>query len=247
MRIERATRRSSPLPLVGCGCAGILIGGTLVVVLALVVLLPALPGLAVRFAGFTPIGSTSGVFAAAPPPPEMQVQNPVAPGDAVLNLGSYGTQPLSADARYYSVTTGTSAAGAPVALVTFTENSLMELCHQRTDICSNTNSQYRNVRLDLRPGGAVVYADLRLPELGIWQAVGVALRLDASGRQFEVAGVDVGGTLYDLPPSGLGEQVAQIAAAGNDLLRQLELIAGGGRYTLSQVYIDDTTLTLLLR
>jgi hypothetical protein len=94
----------------------------------------------------------------------------------------------------------------------------------------------------------VVYADVFVPDFGIWQAAGVVLRLDSSRRQFEVAGVDVGGTLYSLPPTGMADTtVMQVALTANDLLRQMTLEASGGRYVLSDVIIGETDLTLVLR
>jgi hypothetical protein len=72
------------------------------------------------------------------------------------------------------------------------------------------------------------------------------LRLDNSRRQFEVAGVDVGGVLYDLPPNDLGGRVNEVARVGNDILNQLTLDASGGRYALSEVQIDDNNLTLVM-
>lgn len=247
MRVQRASRRS-PWLLLGCGCAGIGVGVILVLGLGALLLLPALPGLAARAAGMTPKGDTQAMFANVqqPPTPVIVVQNPAAP-DAVLDINQANVGPLPASDNYYSAATGMTDTGAPAAAVTFTEANLMDLCVQRTTLCSNTNDQFRNVRIDLRPGGAVVYADVHLPDLPVQQAVGVALRLDSSGRQFEVAGVDIGGQLFDLPPGGLGDQVAQIAANGNALLQQMELEAGGGQYRLSQVYIDDTAATLVLQ
>jgi hypothetical protein len=123
----------------------------------------------------------------------------------------------------------------------------MDLCYRRSDVCSNASGQYRNPRIDLRPGGAVIYADIYVPEVGIWQQTGVVLRLDGSGRQFEVAGVDMGGTLYALPSGDLGTRLAEVAQTGNTILSQLALQAGGGRYVLQQVRIDDNALTLVMR
>ncbi|MBI5671222.1 MAG: hypothetical protein HZC41_24765 [Chloroflexi bacterium] len=248
MRVQRASRRN-PWPMLGCGCAGIGIGVVLMLGIGLLLLLPALPGLAARVAGLTPKGDTQAVFASVQqlPTPEIRVQNPVAPPDAVLDINQPNVGPLPASENYYSVATGVTNTGAPAATVTFTEANLMELCVQRTTVCSNTNDQFRNVRIDLRPGGVVIYADVQLPDFPVQQTVGIALRLDSSGRQFEVAGVDIGGQLFDLPPGTLGDQVAQIAANGNALLQQMELEAGGGQYRLSQVYIDDTTATLVLQ
>lgn len=245
MRIERVSRRS-PWPLIGCGCAGLAMGVILILGISVILLLPALPGLAARVAGFTPKGETQAIFTGAPVSPPV-IQDAVVPSSAVLEINQPNIGALPADQNFYSVTTGTTDTGMAVAAVTFTEANLLDICRQRTTLCSEANDQFRNVRLDLRPGGAVVYAEVSLPDLPVRQTVGVVLRLDATGRQFEIAGVDIGGQLFDVPPGTLSEQAAQIAANGNALLRQLELEAGGGVYRLNQVYIDDAAVTLILQ
>ena len=155
---------------------------------------------------------------------------------------------MSNDNGLYTLEVGNDPAGAQAAVVSFTEEGLQELCRQRTDICSGSNPRYRNARIDLRPGGAVVYADVSIPELGgVAQTAGVVLQLDASGRQFEMAGVDIGGTLYDVPPESFGATVSELQQVGNDVLNQLRLEAGGGQFALAQVSIDDTTLSITLR
>jgi hypothetical protein len=243
MQIQRRQRRSN-MPTLACGCLGI--AGLLAVVLvaAIIILLPLLPGLTLQFVGFQPKGTTEQVLAAIPTPQSIVLQNPVTPPQAVVNLGSYGTLPTTQD---YTIAVGSNAAGAQVATVNFTEAGLMQMCYQRTDLCSNTNPQYRNARIDLRPGGGVVYADVYVQQFGIWQPIGVVLRLDASGRQLEVAGVDVNGRLYALPPNEISEQISQIVTGGNEALRQLSLEAGGGRYLLTSIRIDDQTVTLVLQ
>jgi hypothetical protein len=247
-RIQRPSTRRNYLPFIACGCIGIVGGAMLVAGIVLLLLIPAMPGLALQFSGFQSKGSTNTVFQNVPPAPTVAVQNAAQPQQATINLGSYGSQPIAIEPNQtqYQVVVGTGNTGAPLATVSFTESGLMDMCYQRADLCGNSNAQYRNPRLDLRPGGAIIYADVYIPNFGIWQPIGVVLRLDNSQRQFQVAGVDVNGTLYDLPSSGLGDQVADVARVGNDMLNQLSLEASGGRYALSQVIIDDTTLTLVM-
>jgi hypothetical protein len=92
-----------------------------------------------------------------------------------------------------------------------------------------------------------VCADVYLRDVGIWQSIGAVLRLDSSGRQLEIVGVDVGGTLYSLPTSALGEQVRQALDEGNALLNEAVLEAGGGQYRLADVQITDQSITLVMR
>ena len=243
-------KRRNPWPFLACGCLGALAGTVIVAGIVVLLLLPALPGLALQFSGFKTKGDTETVFQSAPPAASVAVQNAVEPQQVTVNMGTYGSQPITIDPNQtqYEVAIGTSNTGTPLATVTFTEAGLLDMCHQRADICSNSSSEYRNARIDLRPGGGIIYADVYIPEFGLWQPIGVVLHLDSSRRQFEVSGVDVGGVLYDLPPSGtLRDRVLEVARVGNDILNQLTLDASGGRYALSEVQIDDNELTLVMR
>lgn len=248
-RIQRYPVRSrSSFSVVACGCLSV-IGGLLVVaVIAFVLLLPSLPNIAAQVIGFTPRGNTETLFQSATPIPTVQLQNPVQPQQFTVDLGQYGQQTLNNDSHLYTLEVGSDTTGTQAAVVSFSEAGLQELCRQRTEVCSNADPRYRNARIDLRPGGAVIFADVSIPELGgIQQTAGVALRLDSSGRQFEFAGVDIGGTLYDVPPESFGATVRDLERTGNEILNQLWLEAGGEQYVLSQVSIDDTSLTITLR
>jgi len=213
-----------------------------VVGITAVVLFLNAPKIAVLLAGLKPQGSTSQVFAAQPTPPPVQLEDPISPPQAVVNLGSSGTQELPAN----NVQTGTIN-GSAAATVTFSENDLMNLCHQRTTFCSDTNPQYKNVQVDLQPGGGVIYADVNVPQIGTTQRIGVVLQLDASHRQFEVMGVDIGGTLYGLPAGELGQRVLDVATKANELLQAASLQASGGVYNLSDIRIDSNNITFVMQ
>lgn len=246
MRVQRPPRRGRTIPLLSCGCLALALACAGAVAAALL-LLPALPGLALQAAGFQNRGSTAAVFEGAAVPPVPAVQNAASPTQIVVELGSYGSETLTTSQYDYTVAVGSDAGGGQLATVTFTEADLMALCLQRTTICGAGNGQVRGARFDLRPGGAVVYADVLVPQLGAWQNLGAVLRVDGSGRQLQAAGVDVGGVLYAAPPNDLGSILRDVETAANDVLRQLALNAGGARFTLDQVRLDDSTLTLILR
>lgn len=241
MRIQRVRRRGN-IPFMMCGCLSAVLAGIVVLAIGAIILLPRLPGLALLAAGFSARGSTAQTFANAPVTPLIQLEQAITPGQVVVNLGSYGTQ----DVPTGYVQTGL-ADGGQAATVRLSEDDLMNLCRQRTTLCSNSNPQYQNVQVDLRPGGGVVYADVSLPELGITQRVGAVLRLDATQRQFEISGVDVGGTLYGLPSGTLGVRVQEAAATANALLQQASLSVDGGQYALTDIRVDENSIMFVLR
>lgn len=208
------------------------------------VIVPMLPGFALQVAGFVPAGRTDQVFAGNVQPVNVALDNPVSAVSASLLTGSGYSWSIPAGTG--SVQTG-GQQGVPTAAVRLTETDLMTVCQTQTTFCAGGNDAFRNARVDLRPDGAVIYADVYLRDLGLWQPAGVVLRLDASRQQFSIAGVDVGGTLYAIPEGTLGDQVRRIAEEGNAALRGLAVEVGNGRYVLQAISIDDTSITALLR
>ncbi len=247
-RIERYDRRGSQRLQWGCGCA--LVGGflALLVFTLLYMFSPVLSGLAFQLVGGVPrVGDTGTVFENVVVPPTAVVQNPVSPPQVTINLGQYGRETINVDDQQYDFVTGSSETGTRIARASFTEAGLLALCAQQSPLCREGNDQYRSVQLDLRPGGAVIYADVNVGGL-VWQRIGVVLQLDSTRTALQVAGIDINGGLYDysaLPPE-LVRAVDEIARVTNDILRQLAVEAGGENYTLSEIVIDDSTLTLVL-
>jgi hypothetical protein len=231
--------------MIGFGCAAMIIFGLFVCALSLVLLIPILPRLGLQMAGLEPAGDTSSVFAIFTPIPTIQVQNPVAPAQVVVDAGQYGT--FNIDARSYDVAVGESTVGTPLATATFNESQLLDLCRQRTLICGIGDSRVRKASIDLRPGGAVINAEFYIPQFSLWQQAGIVLKLNSATVQFDVMGVDFNGTLYNVPPGEISESVNRVADTGNDLLRSVAIIAEGEVFQLSEIYADDTQLTLVLK
>lgn len=232
----------------GCGC--LLTSGFVAILgfILLYALWPSLTGVGIQLAGVNRLGETSSLFQNVAIPPTAVVQNPISPQQVTIDLGQYGGGTVRLDQQTSAFVTGSSESGSPIARASFTEAGLLAICAQQSAICREGSSQYRNVSIDLRPGGAVVYADVNVGGLA-WQRVGVVFQLDSTRTMLRVAGVDVNGGLYDyntLPPE-LATSVDEIARLTNDVLRQMAVEASGERYTLSEIIIDDTTLTMILR
>jgi hypothetical protein len=245
-RPGRARRRSSLLPL-ACGCLAtfaILFGVVLVAGVAF------LPRILSSMAGLTPVGDTAEVFAEVTPQPTLVLQNATEVQQVTVDLGSLGQQTLDTDPQLYNFTVGTGNSGQQEAMASFTEAGLMEICHARSTFCSANSSdpRFRNARIDLRPGGAVVYVDTTLPQLqNIPLTAGVVVRWDAPTRRVVVEGVDIGGQVYTGVQQSLSDLISTVEARMNDLIQQVAVQASGGRFSVSDVIVDDTTLTLVLR
>lgn len=246
MRIERQTRRSAlSLPVMACGCLAVLVGGG---ILAAILGVFLLPGIVLQLSGFQSRGSTEALFESITPLPTVQIvsQEPT-PASAVINLGQFGSQPLNNNLYNYTLATGSTASGQRAAALTFDENGLFALCQQRSDVCGPTNPRFRNARIDLRPGGAVINGEVFVPQIGLWQSAGLVVQLTSDNRSLTVAGIDVGGSLYSTPPNEFRDLITEIERQGNAALQQLALEAGGSIYSLSGVSIDHNTLTLILQ
>jgi hypothetical protein len=82
-----------------------------------------------------------------------------------------------------------------------------------------------------------------------WQRVGVVMQLNAVRNGFAVVGVDVNGGLYDYTdlPGEIKDAVDDIQRVGNDLFDEIVVTAGGASYQLTDVSINDTTMTLTMQ
>ncbi len=224
---------------VNYGCLAVFFGLVLVIIVGLLLLIPALPAIGVRLLGFVPVGDTTTVFADVTPIAPVQIEGGFVPVQATINLGEYGSHDLPPTSDAYRLTVDPSGQTATAAI---TEAGLLQLCGA---YCTQGGDQIHNVRIDLRPGGAVVYGDLDIPGVSS-QTVGVVMQLTGAAR-FSVAGVDLDGVLYAVPPEGLGETVREVERIGNTLLQTATLQTDSGVFSLSEVYSDETAVTLVLR
>ena len=102
----------------------------------------------------------------------------------------------------------------------------------------------RNPWIDLKPGGAVVYAEVNL-EVG-WQEVGAVFTLDENGRQFVLNGLDVDGRFYSLPPQGEVANLAyQLETEGNRALQDLTFIDPAGLLTVQSINLSEDSVQIL--
>ncbi len=233
----------------GVGC-GALIGVTLLLGLGLgaVLLLPLLPGLLIQAAGFTPAGPTHAVFEAdnAPllPIPVDGAALSAASLTAGESLGQALTFPLDDSTPGLDIHRDMDGA----LIVTADEAALLSVCRAQTAYCDpGAPVSVRDLTVDLRPGGAVVYADVTLPQTGLRQRMGAVLRIDADAGGLNVAGIDIDGTLYSIPPDGLGISPAQLAAEVDAVLRGAALQVSGRIYRLRALSADETTLRMVWR
>lgn len=94
----------------------------------------------------------------------------------------------------------TSSLGTTTYLLGIDEDSLNRLLQERVLPGGPDNGRYRNLAIDLRSGGLVIYADVDLVIRR--QRMGLLLLQDKGALTLSPVGIIMDGTLYSLPESG---------------------------------------------
>lgn len=246
MRLERyryqpRSMRISP----ACGCLTVLSGGVLLGAVALALILPQIPGIPLRLAGFQAAGDTDDLFTAATPAPAIDLMPQDNPPRVLVTAGDLGQRNWNTQGPGYSINTGMQD-GLSVLQAQFDEDGLLEICRQYSEFCETDGYPLKNARFDLRSGGVIVSGEVYIEPSGTWQRVNIVITLTQNQR-VAISGVDVNGTLYTVPPAGMGDIITQAESMLNDTLQQLTVQSGSTRYRLSDLYISDDTLTLIMR
>lgn len=253
MQIERYKIRRYRTEI-GCGCA---LGGTMILLVlcaglyAVGILTPLVLGIM----GVQSVGDTNDLFADYTPAPTVILENSVGQSRVTVDLGTYGEESLVNTDGLYSFNMGTTNVGNALLTASFTEDGLLQLCFERSTICGSGDANYRNARIDLRPGGAVVYVEVNTGVF--WQRIGIVMRLNSERNHLDVIGVDIDGTTYDpatLPPflpsdarQAILNALDEVETVVNDLIVQMVLSTGGESYRIIDVNVDDTLLTLIMQ
>lgn len=219
------------------GCLFTLMVIVVVAIIGLLALLPSLPALVMGALGFRPVGQTAQVFLQPVVPPLIQVG--AVSGTLSVNAGTLGTILLE-NAQSATVD------GRAATVVRVSETQLNVLCRARTALCAgNPSPPLYDATLDLRTGGALIRGMVFVAPLGVYQQAGLAVRFSGSG--VTISGIDVNGTLYSLPDSGLGASVIDLQRRAEEALRAITATDGTRVLQFSGAYADDSTLTLVFR
>jgi hypothetical protein len=241
MRIERYQphRRRG---FSGCSCGLITISGGIILALFVVLIAPAFPSIGLRLAGFQPIEKSISRSTAEPIP---IIQSAKTTSQVILSAESYGQRTITQSSAY-TMQTGTNDDSANIAQITLTENGLLTVCGQYTDLCTATGSQFRNAMVDLQNNGATISGEAFISSLNTWQPIAVIISITPT-NEFQIDGVEVNGTLFGIPDGELGQQLHDIQQTANQALRQLTLQSNGETYRLSDITITETQLVATFR
>ncbi len=244
-RLPNRRRRS------GCGPIMIiaLLSLVIVAIVAAVIFVAMLPQIGARIVGLQPSGQTERVFIETRAPAVPDIANVLPQARSIANQVQVnaGASSFTLDTSAVPVQTGLSASGVESAVVSLTEAEVNTLCRQRTTLCTTGDGQIRNASIDLRTGGAVVYAEFRIPETGLWQRVGVVVKINDQRNGLTVAGVDIDGTLYTIPNDGIATALYTLTGETNRLIQESVIAIGGQNYSIRELFADASRLTAILR
>lgn len=124
---------------------------------------------------------------------------------------------------------GTDADGSEVYYFEYDESSINQIFQTAVwpQAPAEVTNQVQNVSIDLRSNAVVLNGQA---DIGFgMQDVAVILAIDANQAKFTVAGIEVGGLVFETPPGGpIGEYVTLIETEGNRALDELVLYGSGG-------------------
>lgn len=243
MQVKRYRSQRNTCPMIGCGCGLLGFGAIAVVLVGILLILPNLQSLALRAVGSAPVGDTSTILAQATQVPLPIIQNAAPVSSVVIRSGTISTQSISANSGNI-VIGNTGNTGALQAQ--FSEQELQNLCQQFSTYCTPQGNPIRNLNIDLRHGGAILNGEILIPGLGVWQNVQLVVQQRGSSS-VAVAGVNVDGTLYSVPPGDIARLANEAEQVLNEALRELVVEAGGASYTLQMLSASDSMLSLSMR
>jgi hypothetical protein len=241
LRIERYQARGKR-GFSGCSCGLITIGGGIILAILVVLIAPAFPSIGLRLAGFQPIEKTINQ---SPPEPIPVINSAQTTSQVVLSAGSYGQQTINQSSAY-TMQIGVDDNNRDVAQITMTENGILTICGQYTDLCTTTGDQFRNVAVNLQNNRATISGEAFILSLNTWQALSAIVSITTENK-IVIDGVEVNGTLFGIPDGELGQQLRDIQTNANGALRQLTLQSNGETYNLSDITITETQLVATFR
>jgi uncharacterized protein YigE (DUF2233 family) len=160
-----------------------------------------------------------------------------APLDQItILLPPYVPQPVTvttAELEGLQVSAGTTATGTTVYVLTLGEESFNALMQRWLPAGGIVDERYRNMRLDLQPGGLILYAEV---DVGIgWQQMGLLLLQE--GTSLTPSGLVFGQEVYPLPEEGsLADALQQIGGTIDRVLGALTIVGPlPGEARVSQV------------
>ncbi|MCY4072988.1 MAG: hypothetical protein OXG60_16975 [Chloroflexi bacterium] len=212
------------------------------VLVAIVLLSPALPTILLRVTGFEPIRQTDA------PVTEQAIATlaNAAKGSPVTfitrDFGRFDLLP----GTDLEVTVGDDALGARVLQIVFRDTDMLKLCLQFTGFCEDHGSPIRRAKISAADGLITISGEAFLDLINVWQAIEIHVAVD-KGDVLEIDSVSLGGLRYELPANALGNRIRHIEASIAQIVKQLQVESSGGVFSFAGFDLSDNRLVASFR
>ncbi len=196
------------------------------VLVAVVLLSPALPAIVLRVAGFEPIRRSDGPVTEE----EIATLAKAAKGSPVTFItGDFGRLDLPPGTDL-EVTVGDDASGARVLQIVFRDTDMLNLCLQFTGFCEDHGSPIRRAKISTADGLITISGEAFLDVINVWQAIDIHVAVDREDL-LKIDSISLGDLRYKLPANALGKRIRHIEAALAHIVKQLQVESNGGLFS----------------
>lgn len=240
MQVQRhaKTRRASRT----CGIVLIAAGLLILVLVAAVLLSPALPTILLRIIGFEAIRQRDAPVTAEAIATLANAADASPVSFVTQDFGRLALPPgIDLEVRV-----GDDALGDRVLQIVLRDSDLLNLCLQFTRFCGDRGSPIRRAQVSAAGGLVTISGEAFLDLINVWQAIEIHVRTDREDI-LKVDSVTLGGIRYELPANALGKRIRQIEATIAQVAKQLQVETSSGIFSFAGFDLSDNRLVANFR
>lgn len=212
------------------------------VLVAMVLLSPALPTIVLRVIGFEPIRRSD-----APVTEEAvaTLANAAKASPVTFITEDFGRLDLPPGTDL-EVTVGHDTLGARVLQIVFRDSDLLNLCLQFTDFCEDHGSPIRRATISTAGGLITISGEALLDLINVWAAIDIGVAIDRDDV-LKIDSISLGGLPYELPANALGDGIRLIEARIAQIAKQLQVESSAGVFSFAGFHLRDNRLVASFR
>ncbi len=198
------------------------------VLVAVVLLRPALPAIVLRVIGFEPVRRID-----APVTEEAIATLAEAAHVSAVTFITQDFGPLDLlPGTDLEVTVGDDALGARVLQIAFRDSDMLNLCLQFTGFCEEHGSPIRRAKINTADGLVTISGEAFLDVINVWQAIEIHVAVDRDDL-LKIDSISLGDLRYKLPANALGKRIRHIEATLAQIVQQLQVESSGGVFSFA--------------
>ncbi len=141
---------------------------------------------------------------------------------------------------------GDDALGDRVLQIVLSDSDLLNLCLQFTGFCGDGGRPIRRAQISAGGGLLTISGEAFLDFINVWQAIEIHVRADREDI-LKVDSVTLGGIRYELPANALGKGIRQIEATIAQVAEQLQVETSSGIFSFAGFDLSDNRLVANFR